>query len=75
MLRHGGISDGRVGGTFRNHNFLQSVALHQKFFLPFLSTEIILFLDIDNCSVDTWDSLPGISGQRRQPGVCHRRSP
>jgi hypothetical protein len=56
-----------MDATFRNHNLLQTVALHQEFFIPFPSAEIILFLNIDNCSVDTRDSLSGIWVNRDNP--------
>lgn len=46
--------------TFGDHDLLQAVALHQKFFIPFLSAEIVLFLDVDDSSVDARDSLSDI---------------
>jgi len=57
MLGHGEISGEGMDATFRDHNLLQTIALHQEFLIPFLSTKIVFFLDVDNRSVNTWDSL------------------
>jgi hypothetical protein len=47
--------------TFGNHNLLQTIALYQEFFIPLFPPEIIFFLDIDDRSVDAWNSLSRIS--------------
>lgn len=58
-MRHGGIPNEREGVTFRRHDLLQTVAFHQEFFIPFLSAEIVFFLDVDNCPMYARDTLRG----------------
>ena len=67
-----GVLERGSGHAFRYHNLLQAVALHQQFLIPFLSAEIVLFLDIDNRSVDTRDSLTRVDWSPVVINICCR---